>query len=423
MTRDNIFIYPADPCWKRLLDANKIKDYLSKNGYKLVDKPNDAETIIIVTCAFLAYTTELALKKITDFKQYNAEIIVAGCLPDINKEDLSKIFNGETLKTKELDEKIEVLFPPKNNVRFKDIADANSLYETPNGAGNVDHIKKILYKIKFLKIIPKEINKFIFTHLTKDKRVGYFLTQEHFHIRISEGCMGNCSYCGIKKAIGKYRSKPLQDCIKEFERGLSKGYKNFILDSSDVGIYGIDINSSFPEILNELTKKPGDYKITLREVHPRWVVKYIDELEKILKKNKILIFDLSLQSMNKRILQLMNRYSDVKKIKDAIRRLMNATEDVFFTCQFIICFPTEKREEFQETLDSILEMNFNGGQLFLFSCKKDTEAEKIEPKIPEKEMIERLEYSKEFLRKNGYYVKYIYSHENKAFGLDFVKKG
>lgn len=422
MKREKIFIYSADPCWKRLLDANKIKDYLLKNDYNIVCKPDDADTIIIMTCAFIAYTTEFALKKITDFKQYDAEIIVAGCLPDINKEKLSKIFNGETLKTKELDEKIEVLFPPKKNVRFKDMDDANFLYENPKKVVYFNQLKKILYKIKFLKKIRKETSEFEFKHLVMDNRVRYFLSEKQFHIRVGEGCMGNCSYCGIKKAIGKCRSKPLQECIKEFELGLSKGYKNFFLDASDVGLYGIDINSSFPELLDEFTKKKGDYKITLREVHPNWVVKYIDDLEKILKRNKILIFDLSLQSINKRILQLMKRYSDVDKIKNAIKRLMSATDDVFFSGQFIICFPNEKYEEFQETLDFIIDMKFNGGQLYLYSCKENTEAEKIEPKIPEKEMMKRLGYSKKFLRKNRYYVKYIYSNENKPFSLDFINK-
>ena len=422
MKRDNIFIYPADPCWKRLLDANKIKDYLLKNGYNIVDKPDYADTIIVVTCAFIAYTTNFALKKISDFKQYNAETIVAGCLPDINKEKLAKIFNGETLKTKELDEKIEVLFPPKKNIRYKEMDDANFLYKEPKQVGFFDYIKQILYKSKFLKKIKKETGEFKFKHIARDNRVRYFLSEKQFHIRVGEGCMGNCSYCGIKKAIGECRSKPLQECIKEFELGLSKGYKNFFLDSSDVGLYGIDIDSSFPELLDEFTKKNGNYKITLREVHPNWVVKYIDNLQNILKRKKILIFDLSLQSINKRILQLMRRYSDVDKIKDAIKRLMSVTDDIFFSGQFIICFPTEKFEEFHETLDFIIDIKLNGGQLFLYSCKEGTEAEKIEPKISEKEMMRRLEYSKKFLRKNRYYVKYIYSDENKPFGLDFVNK-
>jgi len=422
MKREKIFIYPADPCWKRLLDGYKIKDYLSKNGYKVVAKPDNADTILVITCAFIAYTTDLALEKISDFKKYDAEIIVAGCLPDINKEKLAKIFDGETLKTKELDEKIEVLFPPKNNVRYKEMDDANFLYKEPKQVGFFDHIKKILYKSKFLKKIKKVTSEFKFKHIARDNRVRYFLSEEQFHIRVGEGCMGICSYCGIKKAIGKCRSKSFKECIKEFEMGLNKGYKNFFLDASDVGLYGIDINSSFPELLDVFTKKPGDYKITLREVHPNWVVKYIDDLEKILKRNKILIFDLSLQSMNKRILQLMKRYSDVDKINDAIKRLMSSTDDVFFSGQFIICFPTEKFEEFHETLDFIIDMKFNGGQLFLYSCKDGTEAAEIEPKIPEKEMMARLEYAKKFLLKKRYYVKYIYSNENKPFGLDFVNK-
>lgn len=423
MKRDNIFIYPADPCWKRLLDGNKIKAYLLRNGYKLVNKPDNADTIIVITCAFIDYTTEFALKKIAEFKKYNAEIVVGGCLPDINREKLSKIFNGETLKTIELDERIEVLFPPKNNISYKEMDDANFLYRELQQDGFFSGFKKVIQNSKTLKKLKRITSDFKFKHIARDYRVGYFLSEDQFHIRIGEGCLGKCTYCAIKKAIGKSRSKPLNECLKEFNTGLEKGYKNFILDASDIGLYGLDIGSSFPELLDELTKKPGDYKISLRELHPNWIVKYIDELENILKRDKLLIFDISFQSMSKRILQLMKRYSDVDKIRDAVSSLMDVNCDAFFSCQFIICFPTEKFEEFHETLDFIVDMKFDGGQLFLYSCKEGTEAAEIEPKIPVEEMNRRLEYSKKFFKKNNYYVKYIYSDENKPFGLDFIKKG
>jgi tRNA A37 methylthiotransferase MiaB len=420
MNRENVFIYAADPCWKRLLDANKIKNYLLKNDYKILNKPGKADTILIVTCGFLKSITDSTLRIIKKYQKYNAEIIVAGCLPDTDKEELSKIFNGETLTTKELTEKIEAVFPPKRNFRFKETQDANILFKNFNQDDNLNYLQKKFLKMTALKTIIKKIKQYLLRQLIERNSLDYFYTQKQFHIRIAWGCIGNCSYCVIKKATEKFHSKPLAECIKEFEKGLDEGCKNFVLDASDVGLYGIDINSSFSELLDKLTIKNGDYKISVREVHPRWIVKYTKELERIFKRNKILIFDLSIQSMNGRILKLMKRYSNVKEIKNAFSCLRKAVKDVFFTCQFIIGFPTETWEEFEETLSSITDMGFNGGQIYLFSCKKGTEAENIEPKIDEKEMMKRLEYSKKKLENSGFYVQYIY--RGKPLGLNFIMK-
>jgi len=324
------------------------------------------------------------------------------------------------LTTKELNNKIEAIFPPKRNIKFKDMEDANILFKNFKQSDKVNIIEKKILSINVLKSIITKIRQYLLKYLIKRNSLEYFYSQDQFHIRIAWGCMGNCSYCIIKKATEKFRSKPINECIEEFEKGLDKGYKNFVLDASDVGLYGADINSSFSELLDRLTKKKGDYKISIREVHPRWIVKYVKELGKIFKRNKILIFDLSVQSMNKRILGQMRRYSNVEEIKNAFSSLRGASKNVFFTCQCIIGFPTETWEEFQETLFFITNMDFNGGQIYLFSCKKGTDAENIEPKIDEKEMIKRLEYSKKILERSGFCVQYI--NREKPLGLDFIKK-
>lgn len=412
-----IFIYTADPCWKRSLDANKIRDYLTKNNYKIVNKPEDTDVIIIVTCAFLNYKSEYALSKIKEFQNYDAKLIVAGCLPNIDKEELAKIFDGRTLTTKELDKKIELLFPPLNNIKFSEIADPNNLFEDLEVSPILGVPEKIFEKLKPLEKAYAKVGNHILKHLLGEQSLGYQFSKDQFHIRISWGCKGNCSYCAIKKAIPPFKSKPFNECIQEFKKGLKEGYKYFILDASDVGAYGLDINSSFPDLLDGMTKIPGDYKISIRELHPRWIVKYIDELEEIVKRHKILVLDVALQSANSRILKLMYRYSDEDKIRDAILRLRKAAQDVLLTVECIVGFPTETWDEFEETLHFIRDIGFNGGQIYLFSCKNGTEAENIEPKITNEEMIKRLQYSKKFLETIGYHTYYLSKNQILMFTL------
>ena len=388
MKNKKIFIYAKGSCWKRQLDAGKMFNYLSKNGYEIVKKPGKSDIILFVTCAFLNGKLENSLKKVKEFQKYNAELIVAGCLPVTGKSELSEIFNGKIITTKDLDKDIEKILPP-NLVKFKDVEDANLLLET----SEYEYDKKIKKREFVIK-----------TKISRKNSVINKFSEKQFHIRVSWGCTGNCSYCTIKDSTGKFRSKPFDECIKEFKKGLEEGYKNFVLDGTDVGAYGIDIGSSFSKLLDELTKNPNDYYITIRELHPKWIYRYIDEIEEIVKRNKILVLDVAIQSTNDRVLKMMNRPTDVEKMRDAFKRLKKANPDLWITCEFILGFPTETEEEFNQSLTFIKDLQFNGGQIYSFSCRKGTEAEKIEPKLTEEEMLNRMKNTKKFLKNAGYKV-------------------
>jgi len=164
----NVFIL-AKACSQRQLDAKKIESYLIENNYKIVNHPKFADFIIFVTCAFRNNMAENALKKVKNLQRYNAELIVAGCLPGIDKEELSKIFKGKVIITKDLN-KIDSLFP-KNLKKFRDLNDENVFFQridTSNIFGNIrtritfidniySNIKKNVYKIIFGEDTPYHI--------------------------------------------------------------------------------------------------------------------------------------------------------------------------------------------------------------------------------------------------------------------------
>jgi len=202
-------------------------------------------------------------------------------------------------------------------------------------------------------------------------------------------------------------SKPLNECIDEFRKGLDHGYKNFILDADDIGCYGMDTGSSFTELLNKVTDFEGDYHIDIHYLHPHWVVKHVDAIEKILPKGKVSRILSSIQSGNPRILRLMHRYPDTEKLKEVYMRLKKIDPDLFLETEIICGFPTETMEEFQDTLDFIVDVRFGWGAIFPFSCKVGTVAESIEPKIEDSEIVRRIKYAKKFLRKNNYDVRYV----------------
>lgn len=408
-----VYIY-VNGCERRALDAERLQKYFLVNGHKIVNDPNIADINILILCATIDSDTKHAIELIKDYqKRYGAELIVAGCLPAIDKEKLIKIYNKKTFITSDLNkypEKIDKIFP-HNKIKFKEVEDSN-IYDLNFKFQNINQEKnsKIFKNRWYLNINAKikiPIVKIFNRNLYKKNSLYYsFLLENPFLLRISWGCPNNCSYCGIKKAIGPLQSKPIKDIVKEFKKGLEKGYKTIVLVSDDTGSYGIDINSSFPELLDKLTKTSGDYKIIIRDFNARWLVKYVDELEEIFKRGKIDYIDIPIQSGSSRILKLMRRYSDTQKTKDVLLRIKKNFPNMLINTHYILGFPSETSEDFKETISFLTDIKFNAIIVFPFSQRSGTKAEEITPKISKSEITKRIEILKKAMKSHGYYVMY-----------------
>lgn len=397
-----VFIYDRS-CESRKLETKKIYDYFQKNGYEILENPKNADIILMAACAVTNNQAEGSLAIVKKLEKYNKELIVIGCLPAIDKNKLDKIFSGKTIYTKNLLE-IDKYFP-ENKKMFKDIEESNYLYQNPNAFKITIKIRKYLSKIKFFGTLFNKIYEHILTNLYGEMSFIFRVIpkKDSFYIKISTGCKGNCSYCAIKKAIGNLKSKTINECIKEFEKGLEKSHDYFVIVGDDTGAFGLDKkNENFPKLLEKLSNYPKPYKIVIRNLHPEWIVKYIKEFESILKNKKIFCIESAIQSGNERILKLMRRYSNVDEMKKAFIKLKKAFPEIILTTDCIIGFPTESKKEFYDTLNFIKESDINAGFIIPYSKRSGTEAEKIGPEISRDEIIKRLKYSKKFLMENNY---------------------
>lgn len=401
-----VFIYVQETCERRQLDAKRISNYLTTNNYTIVDKPSEADIIFFITCGFLANIIEGSLENIKKFQQYDAELIVAGCLPEIDLDEISKIFKGRMISTRNLD-KIDEIFPDCK-IKFNEIPDENIKFVNVKGNTSLDFINNFFSNFirlnrHYIKIRNSVLKKF----LGEQSNLYRYITRKEllYHIRVCEGCMNKCTYCLIKKAVGPLKSKPFDECIEEFKKGLEKEYKLFVITGDDTGSYGIDIGTTFPKLLKKLVSFPGDHKILIRSLNPQWVVKYIDELEEIFKSGKIESADIPIQSGSNRILKLMNRYTNTEKIRDALLRLRNVAPNTKLNTCYILGFPTETDEEFKDTLNLINEINFSG-HIFPISYKKDSKMDELGPLFTPEELNQRIKYAKKFLMKSGYQTTY-----------------
>lgn len=400
-----IFIYADNVCERRKLDIRRIATYFTKNGYQIITNPRKADIIILSTCGADDILAKYHLDNINRFKKYRADLIVTGCIPDTDKGKFEKIYDGEFITTKNL-EKIDTYFPD-NKIKFNEIEDCNQPWITIDES----KINNVFKKLFMRSVISKKLYVGFLDYLLKKFiNEGYLLLDnfldlpfdDFYTIRISEGCLGNCSYCSIKRALGRFQSKPFDQCITEFKKGLDAGFSNFFITAEDTGAYGKDIGKTFVDLLDDLTKIKGKYSIGILEMNPVWLIQQIDSFEGIIKRGKIKAINVPVQSGSNRILKLMHRYSNSEKIQDVLLRLKKAHPDLTLGTHVIVGFPTETEEEFKESLQFIKKTKINIGMLVPMSIKQDTVAENIEPKITRDEISRRLKYGKKYLNQLGY---------------------
>ncbi len=408
-------------CKLRLLDAKLMREYLLKNKFKTTDNPKNADVIIVFTCGANNESTVFGLNVIKKFKNYDAELIVGGCIPGIDKEKLDEVFKGKSISSKDLDknqEKVDLLFP-KNKIKFCEVE------EKSGPLSNFIDLEETGFKRVLKRNIAKNFKmnhiflqlRYIFMNNLMEENSLYaemISKDDPYPIRISWGCMGKCAYCAIKRAVGKFHSKPKEQILKDFKEGIRNNYSNFFLTSDDTGAYGLDNNCNLADLLYDMTAEKGNYRISLINLHPTWINKYIEDFEIILKRNKIKLLDVPIQSGSARILKLMRRFSNIQKMKNDLIRLKKSCPDISLNAHVIVGLPTETREELNQSLEFIKDINFSSGGIFPFSCKENTLAETFEPKISREEINNRVKYSIDFLKKNGYSVVQ-FDHPNYVF--------
>lgn len=348
-------------CSRRGLDAERIKNYFIANGCRMTSFAKQADYFVVVTCGLTKGFVETGIKQIAGLKKFKGELIVYGCLPAMVPADLKKVFSGKTVITKDI-EKLDEFFPDFQ-IRFKDIEDANKSFLQ---AGLVERIKESLPLRKIEGI-----------------RSGIGFNNRFPAVRISEGCLGVCSYCGIKNAIGELKSKPVDDVLREMRKILSRKKYGINIASSDSGSYGVDIGTDLPRLLKALLNE--DERVTIeyvQDLNPSWICRYEESFMELVRTKRIKSILSPIQSGNSRILKLMNRSLDINRFKGIVRDMKKACPSLRIRTQVIAGFPTETEEEFQDTVDFLKECRPDQADIFAYYEVEGAAAKEFNPKVP-----------------------------------------
>ena len=357
-------------CDKNLVDTEVMLGLLAGKGYQMVDDEASADVIVVNTCCFIHDAKEESIQTILEMAEYKKEgslkaLIVTGCLAQRYKQEI-------------LDE-IEEVDAVLGTTSYDKIVEA--IEEALKGQRTLE-----LQDIDALPVV-------------ETKRL--VTTGGHFaYLKIAEGCDKHCTYCIIPKIRGNFRSVPMERLVKEAQELADQGVKELILVAQETTLYGKDLygEKSLHLLLKELCKISGIRWIRILYCYPEEIT---DELIAVMKEEpKICHYlDLPIQHASDAVLKRMGRRTSKAQLVETIEKLRREIPDIALRTTLITGFPGETKEQHEELMDFVDEMEFDRLGVFTYSPEEDTPAaimpEQIEEDVKEERQAELMELQQE----------------------------
>ena len=364
-------------CSKNDVDSSMMYSLLDKNKYQMVNEPSQADILIVNTCGFIDAAKEESIDTILESVEYKNEgrckkVLLSGCLAQRYPEEL-----------------------------IKEIPEIDGII----GTGNIDYINELLDRSLAgdLFIKTDNLNSAYIEGIRKEE----VNTTEY--VKISEGCNNNCSYCIIPSLRGKNRSRKIEDIYSEVEYLVSKGAREIILIAQNTTDYGIDLYSkySLANLIKEISKIEDLKWIRVLYLYPDH---FTDDLIEEFKNNDKLVnyVDMPLQHISDDVLKRMNRKTSKEHIIKTLKNLRKSVPDIVIRTTFIVGFPGESDDDFNQLVDFIEDIKFDKLGVFEYSKEEGTKAASLDEQISDSIKEERKneimtiqsEISSEILSKN-----------------------
>lgn len=342
-------------CDKNLVDSEVMLGLLGEKGYQITNDEKEADIIVVNTCCFINDAKEESINTILEMAELKKTgnlkaLVVTGCL-------------AERYKT-EIQDEIEEVDAVLGTTSYENIVEVVE--------GVLKDGKKS-QKFKDINYLPK----------AKGKRVnttgGFFS-----YLKIAEGCDKHCTYCIIPTVRGNYRSVPMEQLIEEAKMLAESGIKELILVAQETTLYGVDLygKKSLPALLKELCKITGIEWIRILYCYPEEITSELIEVMK--EENKICNYlDIPIQHASNSILKRMGRRTNKQELLDMIDKLRASIPDISLRTTLITGFPGETKEDHEEVLDFINEVEFDRLGVFTYSTEEDTPAASMDNQIEE----------------------------------------
>lgn len=350
-------------CKVNTYESEYITNLLREKGYEIKKFDDICDIYIINTCT-VTNTSDIKSRKMIRNaikKNKDACVIAIGCFIEANKDyqieglDIT-IGNKDKSKIPEL---IEKYFAKKEVIKH-------------------------VYNDELLQF--------------EDMYITNFLGRTRAFVKIQDGCENFCSYCIIPYVRGKCRSKEKEKVIAEVTELINNGYQEVVLTGIHTGNYGVDLDTSFAELLKELVKIEGLKRLRISSIE---ITELNDEVLNAIKESDVIVdhLHIPLQAGSNEVLKLMNRKYDLNKFFEIIAKIRAIRPNISITTDVIVGFPGETEEMFEQTIKTCQELQLTKIHVFPYSERQGTKAIELPNHIPSEEKKRRarklLEVSKE----------------------------
>ena len=348
------FVYTLG-CQQNEADSERIRGMLKEVGYNITEVEEEADLLLVNTCAIREHAERRALSIIGRFKHYKAKnpdivIGVCGCM------------TAQGHRSEQI----------KHSYHYVDFAFGTSL---------MHRLPEFI-----LGALDKQKRRFMLDEERPQIAEGLEIVRESEYkawVSIMYGCNNFCTYCIVPYVRGRERSRKMEDILSEVRDLASRGYHDITLLGQNVNSYGKDLEGkpTIADLLNEISKIDGDFMIHLMTSHPRDAS---SEMIAALANNRHSTnhFHLPLQSGSDSILKKMNRHYDKARYLSIVDELREKMKDITLTTDIIVGFPGETEQDFEETVEIVKRVRFDSIFSFIYSPRKGTPAYDME-QVPE----------------------------------------
>lgn len=343
-------------CPKNLVDSELALGELRSHGYEIVADENDADILIVNTCAFLKSARDEAeetLQGAVSLKETGRckAVIAMGCLPQKSGDSLLKKIPG---------------------------------IDAVVGLGQQGELPQIIEKALQGKKTAQVMEDPTLHNESKISRVRSTPPWQAY-MRISDGCDIRCSFCAIPDIRGHYRSRSMEELVEEAARFAKDGVKELILIAQDTTGYGQDLyhRLALPELLEKLSEVEGIRWIRILYTYPTRITKEL--IQQVAENPKVCRYlDIPLQHADDEILQAMKRVGRREELEELVSNIRDACPDIAIRSSFIVGFPGETPRQFENLLDFVSKEELDWVGVFRYSREKGTPAAELPHQIPAK---------------------------------------
>jgi len=322
-------------CSASFADSEMISGLIVNGGHTLAKNSSESDLNLVVTCSVKDAT---ANKMIYRIKKLNSKpLVVAGCLPKAEKTTVEKF-----------SENASMLGP-------------NSLGKT------LSVINSTLKGKKVIALDDTDISKVGLPKVRLNPTVGI--------VEIATGCMSECTFCQTKLSKGDLTSFRVGDIVRQVNTEIEDGCQEVWLSSTDNGCYGLDIEADLPSLVDAVSDIPRDFRIRVGMMNPMYMPRIREGLLKSFDNNKVYKFlHIPVQSGSDKVLNDMKRGHTAKTFRDAVKRFKSKFPSFSISTDIIVGFPSEKEEDFEETIQLLEKTKPDIVNLSKYSQRPGTEA-------------------------------------------------